>query len=252
MKKLTKEERVQVEEQWYRERQNPELLKKMRIIGWGLAAFSTVVSVVNMLEIGPYGLWSVSALICFGISVILCAVFPAYFSLGHAQWEKGRKYTFPIVNLLFSYYLPIAILAIRTLNEFTYVNWLETAVGVVAVAMVIGVAMGGALPEFRCHRGNWIAAVILLTMFGLGLMGPLNHLLDWHEPQTVQVKVAEYHPGAGKSSPTYELVQADGTSFQLSAYDGFRPREYNIGQMISVEYREGAFGIAYWCYPEES
>ena len=246
--KMTYEELLQDEENWYYSRQEPEKMKKFRLVGWSLLGVSVAVSLLNMCMVGDYGFWTGAGILCFVSALVLCAVFPAYFSFNHIQDQKNRTTTFPIVNLMIPYFLPIGINGLRSLMTFTFVSWMPVVEAVLLVTAVVGGVMRVAIPEFRRHTSNWVGGLILLLIFSFGIAAPVNQIFEVQEPRVMAAVVTEYHPGGYKVSPSYTLRLEDGTEIQINAKDGFGDRNYNLWQIISVEYHQGALGIPYYCY----
>ena len=246
--KMTYEELLRDEEKWYYSRQNPEKMKKFRPVGWILLGMRIAVSLLNMLMVGDYAFWTGAGILCFLSALILCTVFPAYFSFNHLEGQKNRSTTFPIINLTFPYFLPLGVNSLRSLMTFTFISWMPVLEAVLLVTAVIGAVMRVAIPEFRRHTSNWVGGCILLLIFSFGLVAPVNHIFEPEKPQIVAAVVTEYHPGGYKVSPSYSLRLEDGTVIRMDAKDGFKDRNYRIWQTIPVEYHQGALGIDYYCY----
>lgn len=248
--KRTQEEMIRAENQWYHERQDPALMPRMRPVGYVLWGVTFLLVLTGFITVGPYWLHSVACVLCFAACVILCAVFPAYFSFNYMEGEKDVGYTFRIVNVLVPMFLSLAAGTFRALTQFCFVDWMALLEGMLLLTAACGVVLRLAVPEFRRVTSSWVGAVLFVLIFSLGLAAPVNHLLE-PPPVTIMVTVEEYNPGAGKNPPDYTLRLDNGEAINMPANDGFSQRRFWIGQRVKVEYHEGGLGIDYYCYPEE-
>lgn len=249
-RKMSREEEVREEDKWYLERQDPAWFPKLRPVGIVLTVVAFLLVLTGITGIGSYTLHSVACLIISTLCMVLCAAFPAYFSMSHMEGEKGRLCSFPIVNLLIAWFLSLGGGTIRVLTECNFPDWMAVLEADILAAAIVGGLMRLALPELRRHVGNWVCALIFLLMFGLGIAAPLNQLIA-PPPVTIMVTVEEYNPGVGKNPPDYTLRLDNGEAINMPANDGFSQRRFWIGQRVKVEYHEGGLGIPYYCYPEE-
>lgn len=247
-RKMSDEELLREEEAWYASRQNPKTMKKLRPVGWIVNGLGVGVSFLNMCMIGNDAFWTGVGVLVFAGTILLCSVFPAYFSLNHLEKEKNRVTTFPIINLMIPYFLPLGINGLRSLMTFTFADWMAVVEAIVMVTAVVGFVMRLAVPEFRRHTSNWVGGLILFLIFSFGLAAPINHIFESQKPRIVAAVVTEWNPGGYRSAPTYTMRLPDGTFIRMDAKDGFADRSYRIWQTIPLEYHEGALGIPYYCY----
>ena len=248
---LTKEAQIQTEEAWYASRQDAQKLKQLRPIGQALSGVSIAGGLLNLCGVGPYGFWTGMGILCFLITLILCGVFPAYFSVGQLEGEKGRVYTFPIINLAISFFVPLSMNGLGSfMKPVHFVDWVAVVKAVMWVAAVLGIVTRLVLPEFRRHTGDWVCMIGILLLCGgvLGITLPMNRVLESQSPAIQAAVVTEYHEGSHKVAPSYTLRLEDGTLIQLDARAGFKDRNYRIWATIPVEYHQGALGIDYYCY----
>ena len=241
---------IREEEEWYRSRQDPVLMEKFYPVGWALTGISAVVGFITMLNVGGYRFFSVVGILCSVAAVALCSIYPAYFSLCHSEGEKNRKVHFPIINVLAPFAVPLFANAICSLWIFSYADWMKVLeVELVALA-VLGVATTCLLPEFRRHRTEWTAMMVVAALLVFGVIAPLNTVLEMKPPQVQRAVVTEYHDEGSKAPPYYVMELADGTTIDLRDKGGFRRRDYAIGQTVEVEFHQGGLGMAYYCYHE--
>ena len=248
--KLSREELLREEEAWYTSRQDPKTMKKLRPVGWIINGLDAVVTLINLCMVGRYAVWTGIGVLLFATAILLSSIFPAYFSLNHHEKEKNRVATFPIINMIIPYFCPLAANAVRSVMVFTFVDWMAVAEAVAMVFMVVGFVMRLAVPEFRRHTSNWVAGLILVLIFSLGLAVPINHILGSQEPQIVEAMVVEWTPGGHRTPPTFTMHLPDDTFIEMNAKDGFAHLDYYLGQTIPLEYHEGALGISYYCYQD--
>lgn len=249
-KKRTQEEQVRAENQWYEERQDPAWVPRLRPVGYVLWGVSFLLTITGIVPVGPYELHAIACLICFGVCVILCAVFPAYFSFAYIEGEKGGGYTFHIVNLMIPIIMSLAAGSLRVLTEFTVVSWMAVLKAVLVTAAVCGAVLRMAVPELRRITSNWVGLTFFVLFFGLGLAAPLNHLLASAPPEIVTATVTEYHPGGHRNPPDYSVLLENGQEINMTANDGMSRCNFRIGQEIELEYHHGALGIDYYAYTD--
>lgn len=243
------EARIRAEDEWYLQRQDPAVMVRMRRVGRVIHGVAWAAGFLAMIAGISNPVWG---MICFGCSVVsigLCIVFPAYFSLGHLEGEKGRKCSFPIVNLMIPALIIPVMGALTPLVQMEVPNWMRVLeVGLVIVA-VMGVVLRLGLPELRRNTGSWGCAVFLSLMACFGYVFILNQALD-PEPQTISATVVRYEHGGVRNPADYTMELENGEMVTIEM-GGFEPApEYRIGERIELEYHTGGLGIEYYTYAD--
>ena len=244
--KRPKEEMIQMENQWYAQRQDPAVMARLRPVGYILAGISFLLIIFGIAGILSYTLHSILCLASTAACVILAAAFPAYFSFNYAEGVKESPYTFHIVNVLIPFFLSLAAGALRALTELNFTDWIAAAEGVMVTAALLAAVLRLTVPELRRTTSTWIGVMFFVVIFGLGVTAPVNYLLS-PPPQIETATVTEYHPGGYRSPADYALRLEAGEEIRMIANDG---RSYEIGEQIQVERYPGGLGIEYYCYPD--
>lgn len=248
--KLSKEEMIRAENQWYLDRQNA--LIAGRLMPWKILLI--VVSVIllfwGMIGNGSYEIYSAICLVFAAVCAALAVLFPSYFSLiySDSDREKNPGLTFPIVNVSMPMILALFGCSYRSLETFIFTSWMSVLEGIVITAVVLGLTVPF-FPELRRSNSNRIGALVMALILSFGFTVPANHLLKKNPPEIVSATVMEYHPGRYRNPPDYDLLLENGQEINLPAKMGFGRLVFEIGEEIQLEFHEGALGVDYYCYP---
>lgn len=248
--KKPREEAIRFENEWFAKRQDPALVARLRPVGYILWGFSFLLIICSIINVGPYWLHGLACLGCFAACVILCALWPACFSIVYIEGEKNGGYTFPIVNLLVPLFISLGAGTIRALMAFCFTDWMAVLNGILMTAASVGLILRLAVPELRRCTGNWAGVMFFVVFFGLGITMPLNHFLAPQPPQTVTAMVTAYNPGGHRNPADYTLLLPDGQEINMIANDGFSERKHIYGDRIELEYHQGGLGIDYYSYAD--
>lgn len=243
------EARAKAEDEWYLQRQDPARMPLFRRIGWGLHGAASVTGIFAMTAGISNSIWAVLCLGCSVVSLGLCVVFPACFSLGHLEEEKGRRCTFPIVNLMIPAMITPALGALTPLVQTHLEDWGRVPGMLLLFAAVMGVVLRLGLPELRRDTGAWCCALFLSLLTCFGYVFVLNRALD-PAPQIVSATVVSYEHGGVRNPADYTMELPGGERITIEL-GGFDPApEYRIGEEIELEYHRGGLGLAYYTYAD--
>lgn len=234
----------QKESNWHDPRlakQNP----KTRNILWSIGAVLNIVSIL-----GGFFIWAVGfeipwicwlSLLCIPASVALRCCFPDYFIIFYEQRKYGQKKG--VRQLIGPFVCPVGMImgAVSCYEFFGF--WRAWIIGVLCV-LVLAVLLYLAVPFFRA--GDKIIALVLAA--GLLSGGPvlmMNDLLETDPAQEIRAEVVDKEKhGGGKGPDIFELlVMLDGE--EEIPVDGETYQETEIGEIVTVEIYDGAFGIGY-------
>ena len=227
--------------------------KSIHIISWTLNIASLVCSFLFCVLRTPYKLWSILCMLCQIVAVALRLLFPASFSLEDESMEKKiaifRKERRKGNLLIPSVIVPGLALTIRCLTDFTFSQ--DTFLTVLIVALLVAVAivtLYGILNKgFRNGVVNAIGIIFATVIVSLGILGQLNYVLDFSEPETYVVEVMDKEQDRGHKSTSYHCTVAlpDGEIMELnmgaSTYRGIE-----VGKDVTVTYHGGAFGLPFY------
>lgn len=227
--------------------------KHIQIISWTLNLVSLICSLLFCILQTPYKLWSVLCILCPMTAVALRLLFPTSFSLEDESMEKKigvfRKARRKGNLLIPSVVVPGLALSIRSLTDFTFPgNTILSLLIAALVISVVAVLLYGIFNKgFRNGLGNAIGVMFCIVLVCLGMIGQLNFLLDFNEPETYVLEVADMSVDRGHKSTSYycTVQMPDGEIMELNVAASTY-REIEIGEDISVKYHDGAFGIPFY------
>lgn len=246
---LSKEEKIKAEDQWYFDRQDPAKMYDMRRVGVAMhviAAVPVVMSMTHVLSpaITP-PIWGLLCGACSAASVVLCAIWPAYFSIVHSEKEKNRKHHFPIVNLTLPFVCPL-FPGICYEYDVCLADWVKLAEIILLMGAVLGAVMRLLVAECRRSTGSWAISMFFLCATLIGFVMPLNQALETEEPLIVSGVVTDYDRGGRRTPSKYEVQLDSGEEVRMPVNRRFY--DYEEGDRIELEYHDGGLGIAYYCY----
>ena len=244
--KLSKEEKIKAEDQWYFDRQDPGKLYDLRRVGTVMHVVAIVLSVMAIFRGPGNPLWGMLCMGCHLITVALCIIHPAYFALCHGEKERNRAHHFPIVNLIIPYVLPLFASAMSYELVIAVVDWLRAAEIALLVGAVIGMVLRFLAPECRRNTGNWVMALFMTCICAFGFVMPLNQMLEKEESMVMSGVVMDYDGGGRHSSAKYEVLLDSGEQVDIPVNRHF----YDEGDQVELEHHTGGLGIEYYTYAD--
>lgn len=244
--KLSKEEKIKAEDQWYFERQDPGKLYGMRRVGRVMNVVAIVLMVVAMLFGARNPLLGMLCMGCCLICVGLCIFCPAYFALCHDEKAKNRDHHFPVVNLMIPYAIPLFCCASSYQHVMVIDDWIRVVEAMLLVGAVIGTVLRFLAAECRRNPLNWVVALVLACVCAIGFVLPLNELLEKEEPVVISGIVTDFQKGTRSSPSRYEVELDNGETVDMP----MNRRFYDDGVRIELEYHTGGLGIEYYTYAD--
>lgn len=227
--------------------------KHIRIISWTLNIVSLICSLLFCILQTPYKLWSALCVLCPVTAVALRLLFPTSFTLEDGSMEKKigtfRKSHRKGNLLIPSVIVPGMALSIRSLTDFTFPdNTFTMLLVAAAIISVVAVVLYGILNNgFRNGLVNTIGILFVAVLVCLGVVGQLNYLLDFNEPEAYILEVSDKKVDRGPRSTSYycTVTMPNGESLEVnmsaSTYRGIE-----VGEEITVIYHSGAFDIPFY------
>lgn len=223
-------------------KQNPALRKILWPVSFVMDAVSVICAFIMLSEgfENPWICWL--SLLCIPVSLTLYCLYPDYFMLfrlrrRHGQKKGVRELWAPAVSAAF-----MLLSALRHYRIFAWWKaWIIGGVIVIAIAFVLH----RIVPAF--WDGNMLAGFLVVGLFLCGapvLM--LNNVLDSNPVREVRVEVEEKDTDkTRRGRRRYEFtVTVDGKEIDIPV-DGATYEDTEIGEYVTIELHEGAFGIGY-------
>lgn len=233
------------DEDWRKERQDPELFDKLKYTAPLLLVLSILFSIGYAVNGG--WIWYLGCLLCLAAPVVLDIVLPAYFTL--LPEKKGsKKNAWELEIPTFVHFVLGLVLPGR--------NWLDDDMFlVVMIVSGIGSALilGLLAEEFRRNRRSLWAVALVAGILGIFVAGHVNEAFDFSEPETYTLVVEDLAYSRSRRSSTYEctVTLPDGRQVELEISRSFY-NELSVGDKVRVEHGVGALGIEYAnAYPLE-
>lgn len=245
-RKLTPEEKIKAEDQWYSDRQDPQIMHRMRRVGTLMHVIGLVLMVLGMIWGTADPLWGMLGMGCSLACVALCIIHPAYFALFHVEKRKNREYHFPIVNLIVPYIFPLFGCAMQFQFDRAITDWVRVVEAMLLVGAVMGVVLRLLTAECRRNTENWVVMLILSCVCAFGFVMPLNDLLEQEEPVVVSGVVMDFDRGGQRSPSTYEVLLDSGETVDIPMNRHF----WDEGDQVELEYHRGGLGIEYYTHAD--
>lgn len=223
------------------DRQDPVCAKRMRraievLDVLSLAVFMALVFAGFFVAVLPRWVLLISLVLVLLPWVSFIAA-PHYCSLigdelCERAWLERRGVT--LSAPLLSLFLPQITMIIVLMSDLFH-SPLAAELWGVGIAAVLVLLSALRTPEARRYRSSFLAACLLMVLFGSGISLTANRALDWRTPETAQVRVI------GREGDTLHLMDDQHGHFTLDAeYD---PRTWEIGERAVLERHPGALGI---------
>lgn len=223
-------------------RQDPAMRKLLWPIGGVLNAVSGISGFLIWaagFEI-PWLCWL--CLLCIPVSLILYCLYPDYYAIVSEKRKYGQKKS---VRLLWGPVVCPALMLAGGISNYALTGWWKAWIyGAVAV-VIMAVVLYFVAPVFR--SGDKIAAFLCLGLLLSG--GPvlmLNTLMDRSPAREIRTEVVDKYKHTSRKSPDrYDItVILEGKETDIPVDPVFYS-ETEIGEIVTVEIHEGAFGIPY-------
>lgn len=244
--KTEKEEQIRA---WLEREQDPEKMKKLKFVHWGLNGLTMVTAFFFLFApSGFYKPLSVLSMVCFGACLVLDILWPAYFSLVEDPKDAKRKNRKPRYCLMLPVLLSTASPTLRTVMDFTFLNmgeWGEIGLWLCGFVTVVCLILGLFAREFRHNKGELVALGFLLLMFGMGFVGQTNYLLDTGEKTVTQNTVLDTRVSSGRTTTYYCTVELpDGTELDVAVSKEMY-KTLKAGEKVTLVTCPGGLGISY-------
>lgn len=221
-------------------KQDPFLRNYLWLLSWmlNLTAIATGIPIWAVGYEIPWICWI--SLLCILVSLLLYGFFPDYFTIFSEKRKYGQKKG--VRSLVAPLVCPLGMI-LGAMYNYAWFNWWRAwiigAAGVAVLALVLYLVA----PGFKaCDKVIAVVVVGLLLGGGPALM--LNNLLETVPAQNVHTEVVDknkYH--SSKGGEYYDLIVIlNGKEAEIPV-GGELYRETEIGEIVTVEYHEGAFGI---------
>ena len=230
-------------DQWRKEAQDPEILKKMKIVRSVMIAAMVIFDACFLFRVAPYKLWIVLCMLCSAACLVLAIKYPAYFTLLDLEDKKHKpKYG---IGLGWISTFPLMLLTVRTL----YMNVIQLGrllVYAAILTVMLAIVLWIFVKELHNHSAGF-AAVILALLFGsIGIVGQMNYLLDTSTEEIAVYTVLDLDRHSTRRSQWYRctITLEDGKEYRMDisreAY-----KSLTVGDQIQVAHREGGLGLEY-------
>lgn len=218
--------------------QNPETLRKCKIIGGICTVLGALLMIGTFVICDPYDVWVgacfVFALICF----LLCVCKPLYFTPWFTTSENSGL---SMVSMQIAFGSPVIALCFRALFDVNYLSYTKLIVFSAIFGIILSIIF---LIRDRTKANNVrIAAVIYCLIFAFGSVGEANYLLDSCEPY--EKYVCNVTNKYDESENDYTItVDAHGKELDLAvSEEDFQ--SLSVGDRIPVYFYSGGLGIPF-------
>ncbi|MBU5490099.1 hypothetical protein [Butyricicoccus intestinisimiae] len=218
--------------------QNPETLRKCKIIGGICTVLGALLMIGTFVICDPYDVWVgacfVFALICF----LLCVCKPLYFTPWFTTSENSGL---SMVSMQIAFGSPVIALCFRALFDVNYLSYTKLIVFSAIFGIILSIIF---LIRDRTKTNNVrIAAVIYCLIFAFGSVGEANYLLDSCEPYEKYVCNVTHKYDESENDYTI-TVDAHGKELDLAvSEEDFQ--SLSVGDRIPVYFYSGGLGIPF-------
>jgi len=231
---------------------DPELIH--RICFW-MNAVCMAIPTLFFFGGKPNKLLALLSICCQLAPLLLVLVYPESFTLLESKSSYPKQKWKCPGSLMGAFLAPGFGLALRVFSDFTFFEggfWqLMSVAAVIWLVMLIPLIVRTG--RVRENLGESIALAAILLFLNLGIAGQLNVLLDFQPVAAYRATVVDLHSYVGVKGGTsyYCTVDlSDGVQADISV-SKTTFQNTKIGQNMSVEDHQGAFGIRFLTLPKE-
>lgn len=221
---------------WRKERQDPELFRRLRYVAPGLLAVGSGVSVGYVIT-GHWVLFTLT-LLCAASGLGLAMAMPVYFTVFLPKGKKKQK----VRDLGFPLTVMMMILFFRfRLNWLTY----DPLWYILPAGAALGALVYRRLVDLHQEQGMLFSSLILGAFAALLLAGQINEVYDFSPPETYVLEVEDLRISTGKNRRCYCTVMLpDGREVDVSVSWSLY-RNLENGDFVRVIHDTGLLGIEY-------
>ena len=223
-------------------KQDPKMRNLLWTVGW-LLNLTAIITGIFIWAVGyeiPWLCWI--SLLCIPVSLVLYGIFPDYYNVFSEKQKYGQKKG--VRSLVAPLVCPLGMI-LGAMYNYTWFDWWRGWIFGAAAVAALAVLLYFAAPVFKAW--DQMAAVIILGLIlSIGPALMLNSLLETVPAQKIRVEVLdkESHHST-KGGDYYDVtVMLNGKETDIPV-GGECYRETEIGEIVTVEYHEGAFDIPY-------
>lgn len=234
-------------DQWVKERWNKYRFLVLSQAIWILHGITIIADIVYLFW-GRQNVWlSLLCLLCFAAYLVLCAVFPVYYSVLPMKRDPDE----PQIGVGLPLLLHLIMLSMFTARDFVMIGACVFA-AMLIMTLLISTVMFCFVPEVRIRGRGWILALILLAG-SYGIVGQLNYVTDFSKPSAYMTEITDVemvrHYGRRTTTTEFmryrfEVQLKDGSvgAFMATAYQG---DVMYVGKDVIVYYCKGGLGVEY-------
>ena len=236
-------------DQWRKQAQDPETLKKMKIVRYAMIAAIVIFDAFFLFRVAPYKLWIVLCMLSSATCLVLAIKYPVYFTLLDLE-DKKRKPKYGI-GLGWLSTFPLMLLAARTL----YMNVLQLGklfVFASVLTVILAVLLWILAKEFRNHSAGFAAVILALLIGCIGVVGQMNYLLDTSTEEITVCTVMDLDRHSTRRSKSYRctIMLENGEECRMNI-SRETYKKLSVGDKVQVAHREGGLGLEYIYLVEE-
>lgn len=221
---------------WRKERQDPEMKRKMEKAAEALNIGSVGVALGFMILRTWYCL--VGCILSLIAIIALAVVFPDYFTL--IEEKNGERKC----GISLDFALTVDALAMVTGQWYTLDSWWQPIPWAVAITVIVVALLARFSQDFQT-AGSAALAVVCCFAISCFLVCQANIYLDFSQPEHSTVTVMELDSSSHRRGRTYTCyVDLDGEEMQFDIprriYSQLEP-----GDVVCVDAHKGALGMAF-------
>lgn len=216
-------------------------LAKAKKIAVVLSWVAGIASVWGWLHPRPYELAMAILAIIPGIAVILLATGGGLYQMEGRRHDARADLSLPFI-------LPGFVLALRSVWDFEFLEWLPILKLAIVGSMVLTILLVGADRGMRERRLAFLVFLFLSSFYTFGAMAQTNALLDRSEGQVFQTQVLAKRISSGKSTTYYFMVDPWGPRSQPNELSVSRAlyQATPVGQSVCVWLRKGSLRVPWF------
>lgn len=160
---------------------------------------------------------------------------------------EGRRHD-ARADLSLPFILPGFVLALRSVWDFEFLEWLPILKLAIVGSMVLTILLVGADRGMRERRLAFLVFLFLSSFYTFGAMAQTNALLDRSEGQVFQTQVLAKRISSGKSTTYYFMVDPWGPRSQPNELSVSRAlyQATPVGQSVCVWLRKGSLRVPWF------
>lgn len=232
-------------EDWRTPLQSEKMQTITKIIGMSLNTIGLILFFITAIFGRLNNFYTSACILLMVISAGMYFAYQPYYYIFGEKLYKELGYTAKVTHLDGAMLLPAYALFLRCIKDFRFTNWVSILIGCIAACALVTTVLYLFSKDCRKERDVFILAIFFTALLSFGIVGHVNHLLNFEKDAPIHCTVVDKHASGGKTH-IYRctVIREDGIEMDIPI-DAATYRWTLTGETIPVHIETGALGIEY-------